>query len=412
MYRRDLLRLSAAAAAGVFLPDLMIERLLAAAEPATKEPAGPPSFNWDRTVVLIELRGGNDGLNTVIPFTDAAYYRARPNLAIEDKQVLPLSRELGFHPAMAELVPGWKEGELAIAHGLGYANPNRSHFRGIDIWQSASSHDEMLGDGWVARILAKAKTVAPAEVLADGIIYGYSDTVGFQGYGPLYGHQLRNITMNSADEFISRARRVEKAADRTVNATLSHLLSTQDDINKTAARMQELQKRAPALQAKFPDSNLSHHLQGVGRLLAAGAMVPIWKLTLDGFDTHAGQPYRHEQLLRTLAESVGAFRTAMKAAGIWDKILVMTYSEFGRRIDENSSNGTDHGTAAPHFLMGGKVKGGFYGAHPSLANNDNGDLIFTTDYRSMYQTVAQEWWGYKEPFLGAKKYKGLGCIRA
>jgi uncharacterized protein (DUF1501 family) len=411
MHRRDFLRLSAAAAAGVFLPDLLMRNLLAAGEaPATT--ALPASFDWDRTLILIELRGGNDGLNTVVPFSDPSYYRVRPKLAVPADKALKLNDKFGLNPVMGTLMPAWKEGDLAIILGVGYANPNRSHFRGIDIWHGATKFDEMSRDGWVARIIDKVSATAPSDQLADGIVFGYSDTVGYQGYGPLFGHELRNIIMNSPDEFIKRAKRVEKVVEKDTNTALSHILGVQDDINKTADRMAALQRKAPAMQAKFPGSGLAQQLEMTGRLLAAGAKVPVFKLTLDGFDTHAGQIYRHEQLTRTLAEAVAPFRESMKAAGLWDKIVLMTYSEFGRRVSENDSGGTDHGTAAPHFMMGGKVKGGFHGTQPSLDQLDNGDLNYSTDFRSLYATIAQEWWGYKEPFLSEKKVKSLGLIKA
>lgn len=410
MYRRDFLRLGSATAASLLFPEFLGR--LAAAEGGRGAAEAPAAIDWDKTVVLLELRGGNDGLNTIVPFADAAYYRARPKIAIPADKALALTKELGAHPALASLAPSWKDGEMAIALGLGYQQPNRSHFRGIDIWQSASSSNELLGDGWIARILDQVADSAPPDLLAHGIVFGYNDTVGYQGFGPLYGHELRNIIMNSADEFIRRARKVDKPAERQGNAALKHLLATQEDISKTADRMQEFQSKAPALQGAFPGSNLSRGLQGIGRLLAAGAKVPVFKVTLDGFDTHAGQLERHESLLRDFADSVAAFREAMKAAGCWDRILLMTYSEFGRRVYENDSKGTDHGTAAPHFILGGKIKGGFYGRPPSLTDLDDGDLIHTTDYRAMYKTVAQDWWGYKDAFFSQKGVKSLGFIRA
>jgi uncharacterized protein (DUF1501 family) len=411
MLRRDLLRSAASAAVAMTLPDLLMARLAAAGEGDAK---GKPvsTVRWDRTVILIELRGGNDGLNTVVPYTDEAYYRLRPKLAIAAKEVVALDRRFGFHPAMATLAPSWKDGDLAIALGLGYPHPNRSHFRGIDIWHGASKSDEFAHDGWIARVLAKAKDGAPADLLAHGIVFGYSDTVGYQGYGPLYGHELRNLIMNSPDEFIRRAKHAPKAAAAATNAALAHLVAVQSDITATVGRLEEFAKKGMSLAGDVPDSDLARQLAMAGRLIAAGAVVPVFKFTLDGFDTHAGQRERHEKLLKTLADAVSTFRSAMKQANLWDRVLIATYSEFGRRAGENDSSGTDHGTAAPHFLCGGKVKGGWYGAPPSLDRLVDGDLVHTTDFRSMYSSIAQEWWGFAEPFLSEKKIKPLGCIGA
>jgi len=409
MHRRDLLKLGAAASFGAAFPGLAD-----AANPPAKPEAPASSIDWKRSVVLVEMRGGNDGLNTVVPFSDPLYYKHRPRIGVPEAEVLKLGKSpVGLNPVLKDLLPGWEAQDLAIALGVGYPRPNRSHFRGIDIWHSASKADELLHDGWLSRILVGSAEGKPADLLADGIVWGYSDTVGYAGFGPLYGHQLRTIIMNTTEDFVRRAKGVEKAPSvADANPSLKRLLAVQDDLDQTADRLIELQKKPAKFKTVFPGGNLAANLKQTVRLLAAGAHVPVFKLTIDGFDTHAGQKERHERLLTQVGGALGAFRAACIESGVWDNVLLMTYSEFGRRVYENDSLGTDHGTAAPHFIMGGKVKGGLYGTQPKLDQLDDGDLVHTTDYRSLYQTVAKDWWGYKPDFLTEKRTPSLGCVKA
>jgi uncharacterized protein (DUF1501 family) len=398
MLRRDLLKMGSAATLGFLAPTLA-----RGADPADKD-AGA-TFAWDKCLVLIELSGGNDGLNTVVPFADPDYYKLRKNIGIPEAEVVKLDKAFGLHPALRPLETSWKEGDLAIALGLGYPNPNRSHFRGIDIWNAGSKSDELLPDGWLARILSDAQASTPAELLAHSISLGYSAAYG--GGGALYGHQLNRLTMDRVDEFVRRAKRIPKPGDVVPNAAVAHILHVQNDINATADRLEQLYRKAPALNG-FPGTGLGSHLQLAAKLIAAGITCPVFKTTVGGYDTHAGQKAAHINLLGELGGALGAFRAALKSVpGAWERTLVMTYSEFGRRAGENDSGGTDHGTAAPHLLMGGKVKGGFYGKQPSLTQLDYGDLVYTTDYRQVYQTVGQGWFGYQKPFLSEKGFKPL-----
>lgn len=411
MFRRDLLKLGGVTVAGMMAPGLLSNRLFAADAKDAKDAA--VTFNWDRTLVLIELRGGNDGLNTVVPFSDPEYYKLRKGVHIAEDKAVKLDKTMGLHPALAPLEASWKDGDLAVVLGLGYPNPNRSHFRGIDIWNAGSKHDEMAADGWLGRIARQAASVAPKEAIADGISVGYADSVAYGGAGPMFGQGLRTLTFDSPEEFVRRAKRIPKPSDREINPALTHILNVQRDVNVTADRMEELYRKAPAMKADWPRSGLADKMKVAARLIAGGAICPIYKVTIDGFDTHAGQLNRHQELMTHLGGAMGALRAALKSVpGAWERTLVMTYSEFGRRAGENDSGGTDHGTAAPHFVMGGKVKGGFYGKQPSLTQLDYGDLMFTTDYRQVYQTVGQGWFGYNKPFLSEKGLKPLAMFNA
>ena len=339
----------------------------------------------DRTLVLIELAGGNDGLNTVVPFADAAYQRLRPAIAIKREAVVQLDEKLGLHPSLAPLGEAWKAGEIAIVQGVGYENPNRSHFRSIDIWDTASGSNRFLTEGWVARVIGASRR--QAERLADAVVLG-------GGNGPVTGGNLRAVSMPDPQRFLRQAQGMKAAEARPANPALAHLIKVQHEIQDTAKELREVLARAPEVNGAFPAGQFGRQLRIAARLVAAKAVVPVVKLALGGFDTHANQPGPHANLLRQLGEGLAAFRKAVAEAGRWNEVLVMTYSEFGRRAAQNGSNGTDHGTAAPHFVLGGKIKGGFFGPAPDLAHLVNGDLKHAIDYRSLYATAAQIWWGF------------------
>lgn len=371
MRRRDFLLAGSAAFA------LLSPRALAEARAA--------GWRAERTLVLVELAGGNDGLNTVVPYADPAYRRLRPGIAIKREAVVQLDEKLGLHLSLAPLGDAWKAGELAIVQGVGYENPNRSHFRSIDIWDTASGSNRFLDEGWVARVIGASRR--RAERLADAVVLG-------GGTGPVAGSNLRAVSMPDPQRFLRQAQGMKAADAHSANPALAHLVKVQHEIQDTAKELRRVLARAPEVRGAFPAGPFGQQLRVAARLIAAKAVVPVVKLALAGFDTHANQPGPHANLLRQVGEGLAAFRSALADAGRWDDVLVMTYSEFGRRAAENGSNGTDHGTAAPHFVLGAKVKGGFFGPAPDLAHLVDGDLKHVIDYRSLYATAAQTWWGF------------------
>ncbi len=360
---------------------------------------------WDRVLLLIELSGGNDGLNMVVPYADPNYAKLRPTVGIKREAVLQMDERLGLAPEMSPLMPLWKNKELAVALGVGYPDPNLSHFRGIDIWNTATDSDESATVGWISQIF-KAGEAPPVEFAADGIV------VGRGSVGPLRAPDRRVLVLeNGGAAAMNEAKRMVAAPDMGGgNAALAHVLATQQSFKMSSAAVlaKNVDKVDPG--ATFPAGDFGSQLQMAARLLVGGVQVPVIKATLGGFDTHAGQPVDQPALLAQLASGITAFSESMKKNGLWDRVMVMTYSEFGRRPKENGSSGTDHGTAAPHFIAGGKVKGGFYGAQPSLTDFfDGNNLTHTTHFRSMYATAASEWWGISVPFL---KEKPLGVVKA
>ncbi len=388
MNRRDFLRTAAAAPLISFVP----YRLAHAAA------------RWDRTLVLIELQGGNDGLNMVVPYADPNYAKLRPTIGVKRDRVLQMDEKLGIITEMERLMPLWKNKELAVALGVGYPDPNLSHFRGIDIWNTATDSEESATVGWISNIFKIEQP--PVEFAADGIV------VGRGSVGPLRAPDRRVLVLeNGGAAAMNEAKRMVGAPDMGGgNAALAHVLATQQSFKMSSAAVlaKNVDKVDPG--ATFPAGDFGSQLQMAARLLVGGVQVPVIKATLGGFDTHANEQNDQPPLLAQLASGIAAFSESMKKHNLWDRVMVMTYSEFGRRARENGSGGTDHGTAAPHFIAGGKVKGGFYGAQPSLTEFfDGNNLTYTTHFRSMYATAAQEWWGISAPFL---KEKPLGVVKA
>ncbi len=350
---------------------------------------GQPAAAYGRLLVLVELKGGNDGLNTVVPYADPAYYALRPRLAVRREDVIPLDERAGLHPALEPLAASWKSGDLAIVQGLGYPQPNLSHFRSIEIWDTASKANEYLGDGWLARAFV-AKPV-PASYAADGIVVGSSE------FGPLAGPGTRAIALNDTDQFLRQARLAGGTAKRG-NASLNHILKVQDDISQAAAQLNP----NIAFRTEFPRTPFGNAVRTAAQLAANPAGIGAIRLTLNGFDTHQNQPQVHQRLLKDFADGLSALKGALVEVNRWNSTLVMTYAEFGRRPQENNSNGTDHGTAAAHFVTGGLVRGGLYGAAPRLDRLEGGNLQHSVDFRSLYATALEKWWGVdsKGPLRG------------
>ncbi|MBX9659614.1 MAG: DUF1501 domain-containing protein [Nitrospiraceae bacterium] len=393
MLRRDLLKLAAT------LPLLLLAPrpfdLLAAS-------SAPARGRWDRILILVELHGGNDGLNTLVPYSDERYYQARPHLAIPRERVLQLSPSVGFHYALEPLMSLWEKQQLAIVQGVGYPDPNRSHFRSIEIWDTASASQEVLDEGWLARFFESYPL--PEIFATDGILLGQRDG------GPLSGKTVRTIALHDPQQFLQQAGHVKVVEQSSANRALAHILQVQRELTHAAGDLAAHLQQAPPLQTTFPSSPIGHQLETAAQLLTAKVPVAVIKVSQTGFDTHAGQLGHHERLLKELAEGLVAFRQAMVQAGLWDRVLLMTYSEFGRRVGENASAGTDHGTAAPHLFLGGSVKGGLYGSMPSLNDLQEGDLKYRIDYRSLYATVMRSWWGIPETTIVGPEYQAINCL--
>lgn len=338
-----------------------------------------------RTLILLELAGGNDGLNSVVPYGDPAYYRVRPKLAVERDRVLQLDESLGLNPALEPLMAAWEAGDLAAVLGIGYPRPNRSHFRSIEIWNTASASDETLQNGWLHRAVTEAGGLPPG--LGDlGVVLGAPA-------GPLAGTALTTLVMKDQRQLKAAARLLDGKGAHNPNPALDHILAVRRQAQAASGRIEARLATAAPLKTDFPKTALGRQLQLAATLIASAAPVAVIKVQQGGYDTHAGQAGQHPRLLGDLAACLSAFRRALLEAGAWQSCLVMTYAEFGRRVQENASGGTDHGTAAPHFLLGGSVSGGLYGRQPSLSDLEGGDLRHSVDFRQLYATAAQGFLG-------------------
>jgi uncharacterized protein (DUF1501 family) len=351
-----------------------------------------------KLLILVELKGGNDGLNTVIPYADARYRSLRSRLGVDRDKVLKITDAAALHPSLEMLVPVWEKKQLAIVQGVGYPDPNLSHFRSIEIWDTASKGDEYLDAGWLAR--AFTLSPSPASFAADGVI------VGAGGMGPLAGGSGRSIALTSPEQFLRNAR-LAKAEGESRNPALAHILRVERDVMVSAERLHAGRKFA----TDFPTGAFGSAVNTAAQLAANPEGIAVVRLSLVGFDTHANQQGVHANLLRQLGEGLAALRDALIETDRWNSTIIATYSEFGRRPQENQSGGTDHGTSSTHFVMGGAVRGGMYGAPPSLDRLDgNGNLPFAVDFRAYYATFLERWWGMDSPSVLGGRFKPLDII--
>ena len=351
-----------------------------------------------KLLVLVELKGGNDGLNTVIPYADPHYTALRPRLAIPRDQVVQLTEQAALHPSLAPLKAMWERKELAVVQGVGYPQPNLSHFRSIEIWDTASASDEYLEQGWLAR--AFALSPSPADFAADGVV------VGPNAMGPLSGKGVRAIALSNPEQFLRNAR-LARDEGRAANAALAHILAVEHDVTVSAQRL----RAGRTFATEFPRSAFGNSANTAAQLAANEAGIAVVRVSVGSFDTHANQLGTHANLLKQLAEGLVALRAALIEAGRWDSTLVATYAEFGRRPRENQSGGTDHGTAASHLVLGGAVKGGLYGAAPALDRLDaNGNPPFAIDFRAYYASFLDPWWGIDSRAVLGGRYEAVKFI--
>lgn len=386
MNRRTFIRAAGAAAAVSWLP----------------WPAQAASARGERRLlVLVELKGGNDGFNTLVPYTDAEYYRLRPSVAIPREQVLSLDARAGLHPELRPLLTLWQAGELALVQNVGYPKPNLSHFRSIEIWDTASSSSEYLDAGWLTRSFMAAPL--PPGSAADGVVVGGAEL------GPLGGAASRAVTLTNPEQFLNQSRFAMPGNTTAGNPALAHVLRVEQAVIGAAARL----RADRTFTTAFPAGNFGNAVRNAAQVAAANAGVPVIKLALNGFDTHVGQLARQARLLKDLAEGIVALKSALTELGLWDSTLVMTYAEFGRRPQQNQSGGTDHGTASVHMVTGGRVRGGLYGEAPDFTRLDStGNVQHAVDFRALYATALERWWGMDAAGVLRGRYAPLELIKA
>ena len=338
-------------------------------------------------LILIELRGANDGLNTIIPFADHRYYDLRPNISISKKSVLKIANEAGLHPILNGISRLFERGHCKIVQNLGYPNPVLSHFRSIEVWETAGRTKGWLVDPLI-ELSSKISLDGKAMFLDDSgeLFVGGQD--GF--YGPdIIGYKPEMSEPRDSTVPIPRSKNI---------GLLGQII---DARKKNRDKFEKFQKKLDNLKKIRPigGGSLEMQLTNVCRLIASEVEIPVFKVSLGSFDTHAQQEWTHRRLLKELSISVEKTASILKDVGVWDDTIIMTYSEFGRRAKENGSEGTDHGMAAPHFVFGGKINGGIDGESPNLSKLNKNNLTFSVDYRSLYDYVLNKHFGLSEnPF--------------
>lgn len=357
----------------------------------------------DTILVVCQFSGGNDGLNTFIPYANKLYYQYRPTLGIADTQVLHINEQMGFHPSMQPIVDLYKAGKVAVINSVGYPNPNRSHFASMDIWQSASP-DRAMHNGWIGRYLDDTMTHGPLNpVMALGLSTEKPLALSAKNASvPCFASltDVKNLIGDPASEEMLRA---IQGADAPAGSPTSVV---QKASRAALDAMDILSKQLDNYKTKQTYNNdpFGNGFKQIAQLIATSPNTRVVYFSAGGFDTHARQADTQAKLLGNFANAVGAFQTEMEAIGKADKVIVLTFSEFGRRVAENGSQGTDHGAAAPMFLIGKPVKGGMYGPVPDLQNLANGDVGFTTDFRQVYAATLDKWMGGDSEIVLGKKF--------
>lgn len=387
---------------GFSMPTLLMQATSALADGAT--PASPKQQG--KIFVVLEMAGGNDGLNTVMPIQNPLYAKKRPNIGVKATDALKIDNGLALHPSMGALGKLYEQGKVAVVTGVGYPNANRSHFESMDIWQSGKPKFGTEGrNGWLARYfdaaghfvgdplagvalggslpLALWSQTSPASVI------GKATDFGFTARGGDRDQQLKTLKTLYNQNGAKNGTMAGGASDFIRNVG-NEVYSSTDSIK---AALQSYDTKA-GQKAAYPQNNgLAYGLKTISKLITGGLPTRVYYLTIGGFDTHANQPNQHANLLGAISNAINAFYQDLVLQGRADDVMLMTFSEFGRRVQENGSSGTDHGSASVMFVVGGKVRGGVYGDYPSLEDLDSGDLRFHTDFRSVYSTVLDNWLG-------------------
>jgi uncharacterized protein (DUF1501 family) len=381
---------------------LMLPKFLKAFEGSAVVPQG------NKVVVILQLSGGNDGLNTVIPVRNDLYYKARPRLGIEKSKALLLTDEVGLHPSLTGFKELYDDGSLGIMNNVGYPNPDRSHFRSMDIWHTASQSNEYWSNGWVGRYLdAQCKgcdkptqAIEIDDVLSLALKGENIKGIAVKDPKRLYGTSnekfFKDILRNHSDE----------AGEQPVDylyKTMAETLSSADYIFK--------QSRLHPTSAEYPKSELGNSLKTIASLIYSEINTKVYYVSLGSFDTHTNQDMQQQRLFNEMNGAVTAFVKDLKANNRFDDVMLFSFSEFGRRVQQNASGGTDHGTANNMFLVSGGLKQkGVLNPLPDLADLQEGDLKYNIDFKNVYATILNKWLNADDQLILGKKYESMSFI--
>lgn len=336
-----------------------------------------PTVIGEQCIVFIQLNGGNDGLNTFIPFEDPLYYNLRPKIAISKEDVISKTKGMAFHPALKSFANMQQNGDLSVIQNVGYPEPNRSHFRSQEIWQTASSSNQYLNEGWLGRYL---DLQCSAHQPTAGVNFDSIDTLALKGKEP------NAITLKDPDRFKTK-NDIEEITKLSNNPQLDFVRKIASSVSEGSDEIQKALSKSTS-EVLYPKTGLGKNLEWIARLIKGNLNSKVYYTSLGGFDTHDNQLAIHQRNLATLNDAVFAFYTELKTAQLIQNVTVVVFSEFGRRVKDNGS-GTDHGTAAPMFVIGGNNKGKILGSNPNLSDLNKGDLIHQIDFRSVYASLLQ-----------------------
>ncbi len=396
MIRRDFLKTGSLATASLLMPKFL---------KSIEAPGMLPVKG--RSLVVIQFSGGNDGLNTIIPTRNDVYYRERPRLGIKRETALALTDEVGIHPTLGGLKNLWDDGSMAVLNSVGYPNPDRSHFRSMDIWHSASPADVFWQTGWLGRFLDAQCAGRPTAALE------FDDTLSLV----LKGDKAKGLALQDAKRLYESTRspffaEYSNAKGKVIDeeAPVDYLYKTMAETLSSANYLFE-QSRKKSSTATYPATGLGKDLKTIASLIMADTDTSVYYVSLGSFDTHINQEAQQKRLFQELNDALSAFATDLKSNGKWNEVLVATFSEFGRRVSQNASGGTDHGTANNMMFLGGALRQkGLLNAMPNLMDLDQGDLKFQLDFRQVYATLLENWLGADAQKVLKVEFKPLDFI--
>ena len=396
MKRRDFLKQSSLASSLFFVPNFV-----KAFEKVAKESLGY------KKLVIVQLSGGNDGLNTIIPYTNDIYYKKRPGLSVPKNELIKVTDELGFHQSLAPLKNLYDQGYLSIINNVGYPNPNRSHFRSTDIWQTASDANQYLDTGWLGRYIEQFGKMPYTGIELDdslSLIMKGKSMNGIATKNP------RTLFANTQTPYFKKVLNHQSDAHLSEH-NLGYLYKTMIEAKSSAKYIYETSKTYKS-SLEYPKNPFGKQLKTTSEFINSNLDSSVYYVSMGGFDTHANQENRQKKLLKTYSESMEVFINDLKQNDTFKDTLVITFSEFGRRLQQNAAGGTDHGAANNVFIIGENLKTkGFYNDAPNLLNLDsNGDLIHSVDFRSIYATVLDTWLQVDDEAILNKSYNKLNFI--
>jgi uncharacterized protein (DUF1501 family) len=369
----------------------------------------------NKTLVVIQLMGGNDGLNTVVPYGQPAYLENRPTIGLTSDEILPIDGDIGLNSQMSGLMSLYKSNRVAIIQGVSYPSPNMSHLEATAIWESATP-EMPFSNGWLGRYMDVANRL---ETSATAVNLGDLVPQTLQGVTsqPLSLNSLPDFKVaalvndgGKSQDFIQQLNESACTACSEYNALVGQMMqSGLDAVSASTVIQAAASSYSP--QVTYPTDDFSTRLKLAAGIIVSSMSPKIVYVTLGGFDTHAGERAGQDPLLQQLSDGVSAFYNDLAAQGRANDTIMMTFSEFGRRVRENGSGGTDHGTALPQFMIGGSVSPGLYGTYPSLSDLDsNGNLLWNIDFRQSYATILEDWFGIQQTDVLDSTYETLSVV--